>query len=104
MKKILALLTVILTDLSTVSVRESQETKNFVLLASISKVKTTLSGTIRGRTFKLCGAIGVITKFCAFGNIIGPPQLKEYAVDPVGEATIKPSAQYELINSPFRYA
>ena len=51
---------------------------------------------IIGLTFKLCGAIGVMTKLFEEGAIIGPPQLREYAVDPVGVATINPSAQYEF--------
>ena len=43
--------------------------------------------------FKLCGATGVITKLFEPGKIIGPPQLREYAVDPVGVEIIKPSDQ-----------
>ena len=49
---------------------------------------STLSLTTSGRTFKLCGAIGVMTKFSLFGVMIGPPQLKEYAVEPVGVETV----------------
>ena len=33
------------------------------------------------------------------GAIIGPPQLIEYPVDPVGVETISPSAQYVFKNS-----
>jgi hypothetical protein len=87
---------IILTDLSTVSVLESQDNKNFALRASISKTKDTSSGIIKGLTFKLCGAIGVITKFWELGYIIGPPQLSEYAVEPVGVAMISPSANKNL--------
>jgi len=35
------------------------------------------SGTTIGLTFKLCGAIGVITKSVAPGTKMGPPQLNE---------------------------
>jgi hypothetical protein len=48
---------------------------------------------MKGLTLRLCGAIGVITKLLEDGANIGPPQLSEYAVDPVGVATINPSAQ-----------
>jgi hypothetical protein len=41
----------------------------------------------------LWGLTGVITKFFASGEISGPPQLKEYPVEPVGVAIISPSAQ-----------
>ena len=39
-------------------------------------------------------------KFPEFGKTIGPPQLKEYPVDPVGVETIRPSAQYVFKYSP----
>ena len=42
----------------------------------------------------MCGAIGVKTRFLLSGSTIGPPQLSEYPVDPVGVDTISPSAQY----------
>ena len=42
---------------------------------SISKEITELSGTTTERTFKLCGATGVITKLEDSGNKIGPLQL-----------------------------
>lgn len=51
------------------------------------------SGTIKGRMFKLCGDTGVITKLLESGNTTGPLQLSEYPVEPVGVATINPSAQ-----------
>ena len=38
------------------------------------------------------------------GAIIGPPQLNEYPVDPVGVETISPSAQYVFKNSSSTYA
>ena len=45
--------------------------------------------------FYLYGLIlkNVNTKLLLFGVITGPPQLKEYPVEPVGVAMIKPSAQ-----------
>ena len=52
-----------------------------------------LSEITNGLAFRLCGAIGVKTKFLLSGIIIGPPQLKEYPVDPVGVDIIRPSAQ-----------
>ena len=42
---------------------------------------------------RLCGATGVMTKFPDLGKTIGPPQLKEYPVEPVEVAIITPSAQ-----------
>ena len=45
----------------------------------------------------------MITKLLASGVITGPPQLKEYPVDPVGVAIISPSAQYEFKYSLFKY-
>jgi len=35
------------------------------------------SETIIGRTFRLCGAIGVMMKLLVPGKTIGPPQLNE---------------------------
>tara|TARA_B100000212_G_scaffold5705_1_gene4259 strand:+ start:656 stop:817 length:162 start_codon:yes stop_codon:yes gene_type:complete len=52
-----------------------------------------LSEITSGLAFKLCGAIGVKTRFLLSGIIIGPPQLSEYPVEPVGVEIIKPSAQ-----------
>src|SRR6056297_3835110 len=79
---------------------ESRVAKNCPLRPSISKRISLLSGITMGRTFKLCGAIGVKTKLPDLGYKIGPPQLKEYPVDPVGVAMIKPSAQYVFRYSP----
>src|SRR5690606_10580895 len=70
------------------------------LSISISKISS--SEITRGLTFRLCGEIGVITKFPDPGEIIGPPQLSEYAVEPVGVAIINPSAQYSFSKSPFK--
>ena len=60
---------------------------------------TLLSLITIGRTFRLCGALGVIIMLFVPGIIIGPPQLKEYPVDPVGVDTTSPSAQYVFKNS-----
>ena len=57
-------------------------------------MSTFLSSEITsGLAFKLWGAMGVKTKFLLSGIIIGPPQLRELPVDPVGVETISPSAQ-----------
>lgn len=52
-----------------------------------------VSGTTRGRAFKLCGAIGAMMSTFASGAQIGPPTLNEYAVEPELVATSNPSAQ-----------
>jgi hypothetical protein len=51
---------------------------------------------------RLWGATGVITKLPDSGKTTGPLQLNEYPVEPVGVATISPSAQYVFKNSPFK--
>src|ERR1700733_12348973 len=89
------------TCLSTISFRESSAQIKWSALPSISKEMMLLSGTMMGRTFRLCGATGVITKLADSGNTTGPPQLSEYPVEPVGVATISPSAQYVFRNSPY---
>ena len=76
--------------------RESRVQIKFSDLPSISKEMTESSEITMGRTFRLCGATGVMTKFLESGKTIGPPQLKEYPVEPVGVAMMMPSAQYEL--------
>lgn len=76
-----------------VAILESNETRycssrpETFSLISVSSVIT------NGLAFKLCGAIGVITNAFTSGVNIGPPQLKEYPVDPVGVDIINPSAQ-----------
>ena len=50
------------------------------------------SGTITGRLVSMCGQIGVRQNAATDGKMIGPPADSEYAVDPVGVATISPSA------------
>ena len=42
------------------------------------------------------GEIGVSTMHRRSGEAIGPPAENEYAVVPVGVATISPSAAYEV--------
>ena len=58
-------------------------------------------GTTRGRFVRLCGAKGVITATSELGEIIGPPALRLYAVEPVAVETSKPSAQYVFTNFSF---
>ena len=55
---------------------------------------TEVSGMTRGLTFRLCGAIGAIMSTFASGSTIGPPTLREYAVEPELVATSSPSDQY----------
>lgn len=43
------------------------------------------------RNERLRGHIGVSKRACTDGCTIGPPQDREYAVDPVGVERIKPS-------------
>ena len=50
-------------------------------------------GMTKGLTARLCGAMGVRTRFLEEGEIIGPPQLSEYPVDPVEVEMINPSLQ-----------
>ena len=52
-----------------------------------------LSEITIGLAFKLWGEIGVRISELLFGETIGPPQLNEYPVEPVGVDTIKPSDQ-----------
>ena len=52
------------------------------------------------RFVKTCGQIGVMTKTPDSGARIGPPADNEYAVDPVGVATIRPSALNSVNASP----
>ena len=85
-------------DESMVTERESSPTKKRFSLPSTFILIRLLSGITMGRTVKLCVAMGVITKFSESGVIMGPLQLSEYPVDPVGVAMIKPSAQYEFRN------
>jgi hypothetical protein len=89
--------------LCTISLRASSAHINGSALPSISKETTLVSGTTIGRTFKLCGATGVITKLAAFGNQIVPLQLILSPVEPVGVETLNPSAQYVFKNSPLKY-
>lgn len=83
-----------------IALRESIVHKKLSSLPSTSKLRMESSGMTTGRTFRLCGATGVITKLALFGNKIGPPHESEYPVEPVGLETINPSAQYEFIKSP----
>lgn len=44
-----------------------------------------------GLALRECEAIGVIIKALRLGSTIGPPQLNEYAVEPVAVEIITPS-------------
>ena len=44
--------------------------------------------------------MGVIQIFSDKGSIIAPPADNEYAVEPVGVATIRPSALYDIQSLP----
>lgn len=48
-------------------------------------------GNTRGRKERLRGQIGVRTRALKEGWTIGPPAESEYAVEPVGVDTIRPS-------------
>lgn len=56
---------------------ESNDAIKYGFRPSTSKETTFLSDTTIGRTLRLCGAMGVITKFPDPGEITGHPQLKE---------------------------
>src|SRR5919197_4353684 len=57
------------------------------------------AGITIGRFVKVCGAIGVSSSASSVGCTIGPPAARLYAVDPVGVATIRPSALTRVTNS-----
>ena len=64
--------------------QESKATRANWSLSSTFSFIILLSLIIIGLTFKLWGAIGVIIMLFVPGEIIGPPQLREYPVEPVG--------------------
>src|SRR5690606_32410743 len=88
-----ALVILMRADVGIVSVFESQDSKKCSLRLSTSRSSSKSLEITTGRTLRLCGDTGVITKLPLPGIMMGPPQLNEYAVDPVGVATIIPSAQ-----------
>ena len=49
------------------------------------------SGRMMERLDRACGQMGVSANTSAVGSTIAPPAASEYAVEPVGELTIKPS-------------
>ena len=53
-------------------------------------------GKTRGLKDKLRGQIGLKTSALKDGWTIGPPADREYAVDPVGVETMRPSDLYQL--------
>ena len=55
-------------------------------------------GIRRGRLVSVCGQIGVRQTALTVGNTMGPPAASEYAVEPVGVETIRPSALYSQTN------
>ena len=57
-----------------------------------------VSGTMTGRLVSMCGQMGVRQIALTEGKMMGPPAESEYAVEPVGVATIKPSALYRQTN------
>src|SRR5580700_4421647 len=59
---------------------------------------TLVSGTITGRLVNMCGQMGVMQMAGTEGKMMGPPADSEYAVDPVGVETIRPSALYAHTN------
>src|SRR5436189_3482083 len=89
----LALRTLISVPDRTLALRESREIlKSSLRPVTLKWISLLLEITI-GRTVRLCGAMGVIIKLSESGMMIGPPQLNEYAVEPVGVETINPSAK-----------
>ena len=52
------------------------------------------SASTSDRSNSMCGEIGVSTRQRRSGDTIGPPAENEYAVCPVGVATMRPSAAY----------
>ena len=75
------------------AILESRETKWCSSLPDTFNLIWVSSEITNGLALRLWGAMGVSTKDFAVGSITGPPQLKEYPVDPVGVDIIKPSAQ-----------
>src|SRR5438045_3133475 len=49
-------------------------------------------GTTSGRWVRVCGQMGVSRIASCVGRMMGPAALNEYAVEPVGVATMRPSA------------
>ncbi len=76
-----------------VYILESRVSRISSALLSICNFMSVLSGMTKGLTARLWGAIGVSTIFLEVGEMIGPPQLKEYPVEPIGVETIRPSLQ-----------
>ena len=56
-------------------------------------VISTRLGRTMGRVVRVCGAMGVSAITPESGARRGPPAAREYAVEPVGVATMRPSAQ-----------
>jgi hypothetical protein len=67
---------------------------------TMSMATSVASGSTMGRLVSVCGAIGTSTQPGIDGCRMGPPADSEYAVAPVGEATIRPSARWLATNTP----
>ena len=71
---------------------------SMVRSASCSRFATAMRTTAFGRSTtgrfdSVCGEIGESTMTRTDGSTIGPPAESEYAVEPVGVATMRPSAR-----------
>src|SRR5512139_1018876 len=67
--------------------------RNTSSATDLSEISTTaLSGSTIGLFVSVWGQIGVSTMQPVVGYSIGPPAERQYAVDPVGVDTIRPSA------------
>ena len=84
---------VIIVSFFRVAILESSETRCDLPRPDTLRLITLLSETTSGLAFKLCGAIGVITRLFEFGSNTGPQQLNEYPVEPVGVDMMRPSDQ-----------
>ena len=72
-------------------VRLSMDMEAVLPLVRMRSDMTLPSDITIGRIVRLCGDMGVRTTARHEGDIIGPPALSEYAVDPVGVDTMIPS-------------
>ena len=66
--------------------------KTYLALSSVHTVIFSQSGTTIGLALRVCGHIETITKAFKAGFNTGQPAESPYAVEPVGVATIIPSA------------
>ena len=92
------ILTSVPTGISWVS-RPSAET-NPGSSPTTSRLTTLLAPSTNDRSKTICAAIGVTMRHGTSGETIGPRAENEYAVEPVGVATITPSAENVVTYSP----